>query len=270
MNISAPFIQRPIATALLMVGLAGRRPGRLSAVAGRGAAERQLSDASGHGAAAGRRSADHGVVGGDAARTAVRRDPGPHPDDVGERARLHPDHAAVRFEPPDRWGGQRYAVGDQCRERVPAGRHAVSADDPQGQSGRHADPGARPHLGQPAADHCRRLRAKYSAAKDIADIRRRPRRHRRSAAARRPRAARSAGAGRARHQPRGCPHGARPGERRSAQRARSTARARPSRSIPTISCSSPTSTPTWSLPIATDRRSASATSAAPSARRRTT
>ena len=45
--------------------IAGRWPGRLSAVAGGGAAERQLSDTSGHGAAAGRRSADHGVDGGD-------------------------------------------------------------------------------------------------------------------------------------------------------------------------------------------------------------
>ena len=68
MNISAPFIQRPIATALLMVGLLLGGLGRLSAVAGRGAAERQLSDASGHRAAAGRRSADHGVLGGNAAR----------------------------------------------------------------------------------------------------------------------------------------------------------------------------------------------------------
>ena len=50
------------------------RPGRLSAAAGGGAAERQLSDPSGHRAAAGRRSADHGVVGGDAARAAVRPD----------------------------------------------------------------------------------------------------------------------------------------------------------------------------------------------------
>ena len=50
------------------------------------------------------------------------------------------------------------------------------------------------------------------------------------------------------------------------RKVRSTARARPTRSIPTISCSSPTNTPTWSSPIATDRRSASAISAAPSAR----
>ena len=56
---------------------AGRRPRQLSAVAGGGAAERQLSDPSDHGPAAGRRSADHGVFGGDAARIAVRRDPGP-------------------------------------------------------------------------------------------------------------------------------------------------------------------------------------------------
>jgi multidrug efflux pump subunit AcrB len=53
MNVSAPFIKRPIATVLLMVAL---------------------------------------LVG------AVRRDPGPHSDDIGERGRLHPDHPAVRLE----------------------------------------------------------------------------------------------------------------------------------------------------------------------------
>ena len=121
MNISAPFIQRPIATALLMVGLLVRS-GRLSAAADRGATECQLSDASGHGAVAGRRSADHGGVGRDAARTSVRPNSGSRPDDLDECTRLHPDHAAVRPEPPDRRNGQRYAVGDQRREPVPAAR----------------------------------------------------------------------------------------------------------------------------------------------------
>ena len=41
------------------------------------------------------------------------------------------------------------------------------------------------------------------------------------------------------------------------------------RSTPMMSCSRPTNTPIWSLPIATDRRSAYAMSAAPSVRQRT-
>src|SRR5215468_6932980 len=58
----------------------------LSAAADRGLAERELSDPSGHRAAAWRRPADHGLFRGNAARDAVRADPGPHPDDLIERA----------------------------------------------------------------------------------------------------------------------------------------------------------------------------------------
>ena len=90
MNISAPFIERPIATILLMIGLAAVRDRGLSPAAGRRAAERQLPDHSGDGAIAGRRPADHGVVGGDAARAAVLANPGSDPAHVIERARLHP------------------------------------------------------------------------------------------------------------------------------------------------------------------------------------
>ena len=92
MNISAPFIHRPIATALLMVGLLLGGLVTYPVAAGRVAAERQLSDHSGHRAAAGRRPADHGVISRDAARAAVLANPRRHPDDLGERARLHPDH----------------------------------------------------------------------------------------------------------------------------------------------------------------------------------
>jgi len=52
-------------------GAVGRRSRRLSAFAGGGAAECQLSDPYGHGAAAGHRPADHGILGGLAARGAV-------------------------------------------------------------------------------------------------------------------------------------------------------------------------------------------------------
>ena len=54
--------------------------------------------------------------------------------------------------------------------------------------------------------------------KTLADIRGRPRRYRRSAEAGHPRAGRSGGAGGSRHQPRGRAHGARPSECRSRQR----------------------------------------------------
>ena len=73
MNISAPFIARPIATALLMVGLllVGLAAYPLLPVASLPNVE--LSDDLSDRAIAGRRSPDHGVVGGDAAGGTVRR-----------------------------------------------------------------------------------------------------------------------------------------------------------------------------------------------------
>jgi EcsC protein family len=75
--------------------LVAARPRSLPAAAGRGAAERELSDPLGNSPTAGRRSPDHCVVGRNAARGAVRPNSWPHPDDLLERARDHCDHAAV-------------------------------------------------------------------------------------------------------------------------------------------------------------------------------
>ncbi len=65
MNISAPFIQRPIATALLMVGLlvGGLVAYPLLPVAA--LPNVNYPTLHGHGAVAGRRPADHGILGGD-------------------------------------------------------------------------------------------------------------------------------------------------------------------------------------------------------------
>jgi hypothetical protein len=115
--------------------LAGRWVDRLSAIAGSVASERQLSHPYRDRAAAGGRPADHGIDGGGASRVAIRRDPRPYPDDVGECARLCSDHAAIRIEPTNRWGCQRHAVSHQRGESVPADGPAVSAAYPQSQSG---------------------------------------------------------------------------------------------------------------------------------------
>ena len=95
MNISAPFIQRPIATALLMVGLlvGGLVTYRLLPVAALPNVNYPTLQVTAQ--LPGRRSADHGVFRCNAPRVAVRSDPRPHPDDLGERARLYPDHPAV-------------------------------------------------------------------------------------------------------------------------------------------------------------------------------
>jgi multidrug efflux pump subunit AcrB len=44
-------------------------------------------------------------------------------------------------------------LGDQCCYSLPPRGHAVSPDDPEGQSRRHTDPGAWPDLRHAAADH---------------------------------------------------------------------------------------------------------------------
>ena len=62
------------------------RPRRLSAAAGRAPAAGRLPDHPGVGLAAGRQPGDHGLVGGAAARAAVRADPGRRPADL-DRAR---------------------------------------------------------------------------------------------------------------------------------------------------------------------------------------
>ena len=96
MNLSAPFIQRPIATVLLMAGLAAVRACDLSAVAGRRAAERQLPDDPDLGAAARRRPANDGLVGGNPARAAVQPDSRRHPAHLVQRAWRDPAHRPVR------------------------------------------------------------------------------------------------------------------------------------------------------------------------------
>ena len=218
MNISAPFIQRPIATALLMVGLlvGGLVAYPLLPVAALPNVNYPTLQVT-----AQLPGADPQTMASSVA-TPLELQFGEIPGltQMTSASALGYTQITLQFDlsRADRWRGQRHAVGDQCRDRAAAAEHAVSADDPEGQSGRYADPGAWPHLGQPAADHGRRLCGKHSAAKDLADIRRRPRGHRRPAEAGHPRASRSAGAGGARHQPRGRAHGARPGQCRSAQR----------------------------------------------------
>ena len=156
-----------------------------------------------------------------------------------ERARLHPAFGAVRPEPRRRQRGGRRAGGDQRGEPVPAAEHAVSADHPQSEPGGHADPGARADVRFTAADDRRRLCGEHPAAEDLADLRRRPGRHRRPAEA-----VRSACRSIRRRWPTAAsawkmyaPCSARPMS--ISRRARSTARGKPTRSTPTISCCKP-------------------------------
>ena len=195
MNISAPFIRRPIATALLMVGLLVAGLVAYPHLAGRGSAERQLSDLQGDRAAARCRSADDGILGRIAARAAVRRDPRPDANDVVQRARLYADHAPVRSRPAVRRRGQRHACRRSTR-RAPICRRTC----PYPPTIRKVNPADTPILvlgltsDSAAAHDGRRLCREYPAAEDLADTGRRPGRHRRPAEAGGPRAGRSAGA----------------------------------------------------------------------------
>ena len=144
-NFSAPFIRRPIATILLMAGIAAVRPRDLPSAARRGAAQRQLPDDPGHRPVARRRSANHGVDRGDAARAADGPDPRRHPAHLDERAGRHLGHRAIRARPHRRQRGGRRPGGHQRGKSLPADQHPVSADDPEGESGRDAGPASRAH-----------------------------------------------------------------------------------------------------------------------------
>ena len=99
MNISAPFIRRPVGTTLLTAAIALAGIGRLSAIAGGAAAAGGFPDHQRVGGAAGRQPRDHGVVGRRAAGTAIRPHRRRHRNDLRQLSRLDQHHAAVRFEP---------------------------------------------------------------------------------------------------------------------------------------------------------------------------
>ena len=84
---SRPFILRPVATSLLMVGDPARRARRVHAAAGLGAAAGRLPDDPGADVLSGREPGGHLDHGDRAARAPVRPDPGAAPDDLDERRR---------------------------------------------------------------------------------------------------------------------------------------------------------------------------------------
>ena len=144
MNLSEPFIRRPIATTLLTVGVALRGHPRLHQAAGGAAAAGGLPDHLGQRIHGGRQPGHHGLDRGDAAGAAPGSDRRRHRDDLLERDRLHARHAAVRPEPRHRRRGARRGGGDQRGARGPADRAAQQSDLPQGQHRGRADhdPGA--------------------------------------------------------------------------------------------------------------------------------
>ena len=119
-NISAPFILRPIATALLAVAVLLAGLMGLPAAVGLLSAAGGFPDHPGLDAIAGRQPghdlvASHGLSG-----AAVRSDSGPCQHVVAEFVRAEPDHAAVQSRPRHRRRSPGRSVGHQCRGLDPA------------------------------------------------------------------------------------------------------------------------------------------------------
>ena len=142
MNISAPFIQRPIATVLLMVGLllCGLVAYPLLPVAALPNVNYPTISVT-----AQLPGADPQTMASSVATPLEQQFgqiPGIDADDLVEHARLHLDHPAIRPQPQRRRRRGRRAGGDQRGRRAAAAEHDLSADDPEGEPGGHADPGA--------------------------------------------------------------------------------------------------------------------------------
>ena len=115
MSISTPFIQRPVATTLLLVALtlAGGIAYTLLPVSA--LPEVDFPTINVQRQPAGRESRGDGGVGRHAAREAVHAHRRRHGDDVEQLGRIGAGHAAVRSEPRHQRRGARSAGGHQLR-----------------------------------------------------------------------------------------------------------------------------------------------------------
>ncbi len=98
MSISTPFIERPIATLAADGRRVSGRPGRLYAAAGGAPAPGRLPDSGGVGIAARRQPETMASSVAQPARIPVRRNSRRLADDLDQRARFDPGHAAIRSD----------------------------------------------------------------------------------------------------------------------------------------------------------------------------
>ena len=141
MSISEPFIRRPIATSLLMLGDPGVRHRRLRPAAGGGVAECRFSDHRRIGQLSGRQPRYDGLGGRHAARAAIRRDPRARPDDLDERHRLAVDHLAIRSVAQHRRARQQ-----DVQQAINAASGLLPTDLPTPPTYRKTNPADRPVL----------------------------------------------------------------------------------------------------------------------------
>ena len=151
MNISAPFIRRPVATTLIQLaivifGILGYRSLPVSDLPNVDFPTLQV-EASLPGANPETMAA--------AVATPLEKqfadDLGHHVDQLQQHGRQHVDHAAVRSRPGHRRGGAGRAGRDLAHVAVAAAGHAVAAVAPEGQPGGLADPLSRAELADAAA-----------------------------------------------------------------------------------------------------------------------
>ncbi len=217
MNLSRPFILRPVATALLMAALLLSGILVLPAAAGVGAAAGRLPDDPHHHLLPGRQPRGDDELGDGAARAPVRAAAGPGADVVDQFGRRVGDHAALRARQAAQRRRAGSAGGDERRQQPAAERPAAAAGLQQGQPGRHAGADAGGDVGHGAAAADLRPDRHARGAEAVAAARRRPGQHRRRPAAGRAHPGQPAGAGLERPQPAEHPRGHRRRQRQPAE-----------------------------------------------------
>ena len=153
MNISEIFIRRPIATSLLMAGIAlfGVIAYRALPVSDLPQVDYPTLTVSAE--PAGRQSGHHGVGGGHAAGTAVHHHRRPGLDDLQQQPGIHQHHPAVRPGPRHRRRHGGRGNGHRRSHAAAAAGHAHAALVPQGEPRRYrrssASSSPRPPCGFP-------------------------------------------------------------------------------------------------------------------------
>ena len=223
MNLSQPFVRRPIGTVLLTAGIALAGIGAFFVLPVSPLPQVDYPDHLGERAAAGREPRHDGDERGDAARAPPRHDRRRHRDDVEQPGRQRAHQPAVRALARHRRRGARGAGGDQRVARRPAGDAAQQPDLSQGEPVGRAGDHPRADVGDDDAGRDLRHRLEPRQPAAGAGRRRRRRRDRRLDAAGGARRAAAVRAQQVRHQRRGRPRRD-PGEQR--QPAEGTGRER--------------------------------------------
>ncbi len=218
MNVSEPFILRPVATTLLMVAIMLSGTHRVHLPAAVHAAGSRLPDDPGDDPLSGRQSGSDDVFDHVTAGAAIRANARTESDDVGQLRRRVGDHAAVQPRSEPRRGRAAGPGRDQCRRKPAAERPAGSADLRQGQPGRCAYSDSLGHLQHVVADRSGGHERNPPGAENLAIERRRTGLHQRRPKAGSAHSAERPIARRLWPQHRRCPHHDRQRQRQHAKR----------------------------------------------------